>query len=206
LDELFSLQRSFVATVGVNVVSERNGVFAPAGHVLGNSEVNEVSEPADVSDLQLLEVEVGEEDSEMEAILEGHGVPAGALFEDNMVDGAVGLVGFVTIVLVQVGRGKELLVVGTVKGFNELLGIGACVELVHVVGVKVSQVGDELSSGGLTASGGVNIFDSERVVDDVDGPHVTLELEEVVHDTGGCAVEFLLAPLMELLEPYLSDA
>jgi len=206
LDELFSLQCSFVATVSVNVVSEGNSVLAPARHVLGDSQVDEISEPADVSDLQLLEVEVGEEDSEMEAVLEGHGVPARALFEDHVVDGAFGLVGFVTIVLVQVGGGKELLVVGSVKGFNELLGIGACVELVHVVGVKVTQVSDELSSGGLTASGGVNIFDSERVVDDVDGPHVALELEEVVHNTGGGAVEFLLAPLVELLEPYLSDA
>lgn len=188
------------------MVSEGNSVLAPAGHVLGDSQVDEISEPADVSDLQLLEVEVGEEDSEMEAVLEGHGVPTGALFEDHVVDGAFSLVGFVTIVLVQVGGGKELLVVGSVKGFNELLGIGACVELVHVVGVKVTQVSDELSSGGLTASGGVNIFDSERVVDDVDGPHVALELEEVVHDTGGGAVEFLLAPLVELLEPYLSDA
>lgn len=68
------------------MVFERDSEFVPTRLVLRDVHANEISEPTDVLDLKLLEMEVGEEDTKVEAILEGHGVSAGRLFKNNIVN------------------------------------------------------------------------------------------------------------------------
>jgi hypothetical protein len=76
----------------------------------------------------------------------------------------------------------------------------------HEVGVKVTQVSDELSSLRLAATGTSEILDLERVVYDIDSSHITLELEEVIHACGGGLVKVDGAPFVEVLQPDLFDA
>jgi len=150
-------------------------------------------------------VEVGEEDTEVEAVLESHGVSAGRFFKNNIVNLVLVLQSLVAVILIEVGSSEQRLVVSTVKSFDELLAISALVEFVHVVGVEVSQVSDELSSGGFATTGISNFLDRERVVNHIECSHITLELEEVIHDTSRGLVEGDHAPFVELLEPNLSD-
>jgi len=84
-----------------------------------------------------------------------------------------------------------------------LLRVLASIELFHVIGVKVTQISEELSSGGLFTTCFIHISERERVVDDIDSSHITLEFEEVIHDTSGGLVEISLAPLVEFLKPDL---
>jgi len=76
----------------------------------------------------------------------------------------------------------------------------------HEVGLKVTQVSDELSSLRLTATGTSEILDLERVVYDIYSSHIALELEEVVHACGRGLVKVGAAPFVEVLQPDLSDA
>lgn len=144
--------------------------------VLGDLHANEISEPDDVLDLELLELEIGEEDTEVESVLEGHGVSTGGLIKDDIVDGCFSIHGFIALVLVEVGGGEHGLVVSAIKSLNEGFGVLGFVELGHEVGVKVAQLSEVLGSGGLLTSGVVKVVNSKRVVDDVDSSHITLEL------------------------------
>jgi hypothetical protein len=82
--------------------------------VLGDLHANEISEPDDVLDLELLELEIGEEDTEVESILEGHGVSTGGLIKDEIVDGCFSIHSFIALVLVEVGGGEHGLVVSAI--------------------------------------------------------------------------------------------
>lgn len=101
-------QSSFVTTVSVDVVSEGHRVLVPSGLVLGDVHGDEVSEPEDVGDFYLLELEVGVEDSEVEPVLEGHGESAGHLGLEDIVDLIVSLKGLVVVVGVEVGVLNEV--------------------------------------------------------------------------------------------------
>lgn len=158
------------------MVSEGDSEFVPSGLVLRDVHANEISEPADVLNLKLLEVEVSEEDTEVEAVLKGHGVSAGRLFKNNIVNLVFVFQSLVAVILIEVGSSEERLIVSTVKSFDELFAVSALVEFVHVVGVEVTQVSDELSSGGFATTGISNILDRERVVNHVEGSHIALEL------------------------------
>lgn len=187
------------------MVLEGDGVLVPSRLVLGDVHAYEVSEPDDVGDLKLLKLEVGVEDSEVEAVLESHGESAGLLGSEHVVDLVFAVKSFVAVVLIEVGSLEDGLVVGAFKGLHKLLRVSALVDGGHEVGVKVTQVGDELSSGGLTATSITDIFNGERVVDDLDGSHIALKLKEVVHAGGGGLTKVGGAPLVELLNPNLFD-
>jgi hypothetical protein len=101
--ELVFSKSSFVTTVSVDVVSEGHGILVPSGLVLRDVHGDQVSEPEDVGDFQLLEVEVGVEDSEVEPVLEGHGESAGHLVLEDIVDLIISLKGLVIVVGVEVG-------------------------------------------------------------------------------------------------------
>jgi hypothetical protein len=107
-------QFSFVTTVSADEVLEGNGELVPSRLVLGDLHANEISEPDDVLDLELLELEIGEEDTEVESVLEGHGVSTGGLIKDDIVDGCFSIHGFVALVLVEVGGGEHGLVVSAI--------------------------------------------------------------------------------------------
>jgi len=188
------------------VVLEGNGVFVPARLVLGDVHANEISEPDDVGNLKLLELEVGVEYSEVEAVLEGHGESAGLLGSEHVIDLVFSVKSLVAVVLIEVGSLEDGVVVGAFKGLHKLLRVSAFVDGSHEVRVKVAQVGDELSSGGFTATSIANIFDGERVVDDLNSSDVALKLKEVVHAGGRSFSKSGGAPLVEFLNPDLFDA
>ena len=95
MDESVNGQFSFVTTVRTDVVFEGDGVFVPSRLVLGDLHANEIGKPGDVLDFELLELEVSEEDTKVEAVLEGHGVSARALVKNDIVNGCFSIRGFV---------------------------------------------------------------------------------------------------------------
>lgn len=187
------------------MVLEGDCVLVPARLILGDVHANEVSEPDDVSNLKLLKLEVGVEDSKVEAVLEGHGESAGLLSSEHVVDLVFSIKSLIAVVLVEVSSLEYRMVVGAFKSLHKLLRVSALVDGSHEVRVKIAQVSDELSSGGLTATSIANIFDGERVVDDLNSSDVTLKLKEVVHAGGRGLSKSSGAPLVELLYPNLLD-
>lgn len=202
---VFSESSLVITRVSVNVILERHGVLVPSGLALGDAHGDEVSEPENVVDFHLLEAEVTVEDSEVEAVLEGHGESAGHLALADIVELVVSLKGLVVVVGVEVGVLDEV-VRSVFKRFDKLFGVSAFVDGSHEVGVKVTQVSDELSSLRLAATGASEVLDLERVVDNLDSSHVAFELEEVIHACGGGLVKVGLAPLVEVLQPDLFNA
>lgn len=100
------------------MVFEGDGELVPSGLVLGDVHAHKVSKPADVLDLKLFEVEVGEEDTKVEAVLESHGVSAGRFFKNNIVNLVLVLQSLVAVILIEVSSSEQRLVVSTVKSFN----------------------------------------------------------------------------------------
>ena len=187
------------------MVFEGDGVLVPSRLVLGDVHAYEISEPDDIRNLKLLELEVSVEDSKVEAVLKSHGESARLLSSKHVINLVLSIKGLIAVILIKVSSLEDSLIVGAFKSFHKLLRVSALVDGGHEVRIEVAQVSDELSSGGLTATSITNIFNGERVVDDLNSSHITLKLKEVVHAGSRGLTKVNGTPLVELLNPNLFD-
>ena len=71
----------------VGVVFEWHDEFGPAGKVSADLHLNELSEPSDVLNFLLLQLEIGEEASDVETTFKSFTVTATGFLQHNIVDG-----------------------------------------------------------------------------------------------------------------------
>jgi len=196
--------------LSVVVVGEGHGVSLPLGDVaLAQVHADQVRQPRDIFDLEVLQLQVREENTEMEGVLEGHGVLGRGLFGLSEIELIIGTaVVFLTFsgLVSQLNSGESSGVGGALQGIHERLGVVAVGELFEALGVEVSQVAHEFGAVGDTITRVVELLERERVGDNLDSALIGLEFEEIVHDGGGGLVKFGHAELVELLDPDFLDA
>lgn len=188
------------------MVHERNGVLVPAGRVLAKVHADQVREPGHVLDLKLLELEIGVENTEVEAVLEGHRVLAGSLGKHDLIELLLAAVSLVFILLsAEVHISEKAVIFAELQGLLEGFGVLDGLQLFVALRVEVSHIANELGAVGLTASRVSQITEAKRVSNDLDGATVTFKLEEVLHDSSASLVEVQHAELVEVLEPDFLD-
>jgi hypothetical protein len=195
--------------LSVVVVGEGNGVSGPLGDVtLAQVHAHQVGQPRDILDLEVLQLEVSVENTEMEGVLKSHGVLGRSLLCLGEIELIIGA-SIIVLALLSVVRELHTLessgVASALERFHEGFRGIAVGQLAVAFGVEVAQVANELSAVGDTITRVIELLESERVGDNLDGALVGLELEEVVHNGGTGLVKFLHAEGMEVLEPDFLD-
>jgi hypothetical protein len=185
------------------VVLEGCDVLAPSGQVATHLHLNEFSQPSHVLDLLLLELQVSKEATDVESTFESHGVATGCLLQHNVIDGS-----FITISLVTVVHSnstQDLLIGSAFNSKDEGTDISHVVELLEVLGVEVSNLGDVLAAFHVTATLVRHTTNHQTVGDNLDSLTVSLELKQVAHDERRGLLKVDLAEVVEFVEPDFAD-
>lgn len=176
-----TLPLSSLILLVVHVIHEWNNVLVPSWDVALSFLSDQVSQQSDVLDLLLLKLEVGVVDSEMELLFEGHGESPDRLFKHNLVNGLA--CGLRLVLLVGIGDLEEhVVVLGALQGLDEGLEVLGLIDILKSFWVKISNLTDVLLPLRVTSSVNQARVQS-RVLNNLDGLQVRLELEEVGHDT-----------------------
>ena len=136
----------------LDVVLEWQDVLAPAGHLAGDADRDQLRQPHEVADLHLSQLQVPVEHAVVETVLEGQRVPLSLLNEHHVVDALTGgvelcssgsLAHLVQHVLVFVSSNSSL----------ELVEAVSIIELRIFVGVEVTEGINVLATFDLSATG-----------------------------------------------------
>ena len=202
---LFSLH----SILRVVVVREGYSVSVPLGDIaLAQVHADQVRKPQDVLDLEVLQLKISVENTEMEGVLKGHRVPGRRLFHlreiELIIRALLMLLSFRSLVR-QLHTLKSPLILSAFKGLHETLGVCTVDQLFVALVVKVTQVADELLAVAFTVTRVVKLLVCERVCDNLDGTLVGLEFKKVVHNVGTGLIEFGHTELVEVCEPDFLD-
>lgn len=81
------------------MIHEGYGILGPTGLVLTQLHTDQVRQPGDVLDFELLKPQVGVECTEMELIFEGHREAARSLSQHDLIELWLAALSFVTLIL-----------------------------------------------------------------------------------------------------------
>lgn len=174
---LFSLH----SILRVVVVREGYSVSVPLGDIaLAQVHADQVRKPQDVLDLEVLQLKISVENTEMEGVLKGHRVPSRCLFHlreiELIIRALLMLLSFGSLVR-QLHTLKSPLILSAFKGLHETLRVCTVDQLFVALVVKVTQVADELLAVAFTVTRVVKLLVCERVCDNLDGTLVGLEFK-----------------------------
>lgn len=186
------------------VVLEGQNELVPAGQLPGDPDGDQLSQPNDILDLLLLQLQIGKEHPMVELVLKRHRQPLALLHKHHIVNRPPTRRKLIPLLLARpvAHLSKHWLVRSVPHCISQLVEVVRISQQLIPLRVEVTQSVDILSSFSLSAPSITQPLDVERVVNNLNCHAVTLKFQQVIHHLLASVWQIGHAEPMELHYPY----